>query len=91
METELNPSRNEKQIDVELNFLDKAIARSAELSVDLEDKLKRVSSEFSSKPDDEDKNVVKALCDVATTIRNLKDRVVTVNERLFEMIDKIEL
>ncbi|KKL05898.1 hypothetical protein LCGC14_2601460 [marine sediment metagenome] len=80
-----------RQIEVELNHLEDAAIRAVELLSDLENKLERVMMPITEGTDDEDTEKYKEVCDIAHSMRLSKDKIMSTNERLSDIINRIEL
>ena len=90
MESEL-AKEEERQIDVELKHFGHVTDKATELSSDLENKLKRIMMPIEESSVKEDISEYKKVCDIAHDIRILKDRIICTNERLSDIINRIEL
>ena len=79
-----------RQIEVELNYLEDAAIRAVELLSVLENKLERVMMPITEGTD-EDTDEYKKVCDIAHNIRISKDKIMSTNEKLSDIINRIEL
>ena len=79
-----------RQIEVELNYLEDAAIRAVELLSVLENKLERVMMPITEGTD-EDTDEYKKVCDIAHSMRISKDKIMSTNEKLSDIINRIEL
>ncbi len=88
---DLETKETKRQIDVELKHLENVADKAIEISSDLEIKLKRIMMPINEGTDDEDTSEYKEVCDIAHSIRVLKDKILNSNERFYNIINRIEL
>lgn len=80
-----------RQVAMELNFLENAVNRTTELTLELENKLQRIMMPDSKTPTSDEESKFEEVCEIATIIRQAKEKITETNGRLSSMIIKIEL